>query len=123
MKFEEYKPRIIDKQLEEYLKFFSAILVEGIKWCGKTWTSRYNSNSEFLLSDPSNNFNYKKIALMNLDLVLNGKQPRLIDEWKELFMIWDAVRGYVDLKPGKGQFILTGSASVNKSKYIHFRTG
>lgn len=24
--------------LKEYLEFFGALLIEGPKWCGKTWT-------------------------------------------------------------------------------------
>lgn len=39
MKRYNYKQRIIDSKIEEYLKAFDAICVEGIKWCEKTWTS------------------------------------------------------------------------------------
>lgn len=31
-----YKKRIIDKTIEENLKIFGAISIEGPKWCGKT---------------------------------------------------------------------------------------
>lgn len=48
MKREEYLPRIIDKTIEKYLRIFGAICVEGPKWCGKTWTSEYHSNSWYL---------------------------------------------------------------------------
>ena len=118
-----YKKRIIDKTLNEYLKIFGAVLIEGPKWCGKTWTARNAANSEFLLADPRNNFNNKQIALHDPDMVLDGINPRLIDEWQEVPSLWDAVRGRVDYKPTKGQFILTGSSAVNKSKYIHSGTG
>ncbi|UKI50128.1 MAG: hypothetical protein L6U99_01290 [Clostridium sp.] len=50
------------------------------KWCGKTWTSRFHSKSEFLLADPRGNFNNKKTAKLNPDLALQGDYPRLIDE-------------------------------------------
>ena len=36
----DYKNRIIDKTLKEYLEIFGALLIEGPKWCGKTWTGR-----------------------------------------------------------------------------------
>lgn len=118
-----YKKRIIDKTLKEYLEIFGALLIEGPKWCGKTWTGRNVSKSELLLADPNNNFNNKQLALNSPDMVLNGDNPRLIDEWQEVPSLWDAVRGRVDINPKKGQFILTGSSAVNKNKYIHSGTG
>lgn len=118
-----YKKRIIDKTLNEYLEIFGSVLIEGPKWCGKTWTARNAANSEFLLADPRNNFNNRQIALYDPDMVLDGINPRLIDECQEVPSLWDAVRGKVDYDPRKGQFILTGSSAVNKSKYIHSGTG
>ena len=123
MKMNNYKNRIIDKSLDIYLDTFGAVLIEGPKWCGKTWTSKYHSNSEFLLADPKGNFNNKQLAMMKPELALSGEKPRLIDEWQEVPSIWDAIRGKVDEVGEKGQFILTGSATVNKDKYIHSGTG
>ena len=45
MDIKGYMPRLIDKKIEEYLKAFGAVCVEGAKWCGKTWTSEFHSNS------------------------------------------------------------------------------
>lgn len=123
MNNKDYKKRIIDETLKKYLEIFGALLIEGPKWCGKTWTGSNASKSVFLLADPKNNFNNKQIALLNPDIVLNGDNPRLIDEWQEVPSLWDAVRGRVDESAKKGQFILTGSSAVDKSKYIHSGTG
>lgn len=123
MNNKDYKKRIIDETLKKYLETFGVLLIEGPKWCGKTWTGSNASNSVFLLADPKNNFNNKQIALLNPDIVLNGDNPRLIDEWQEVPSLWDAVRGRVDESAKKGQFILTGSSAVDKSKYIHSGTG
>lgn len=123
MRLENYKIRHIDKKIEIYLKTFGAVLIEGPKWCGKTWTSRYHANSEFLLADWKGNFNNKKIAQINPALVLSGKHPRLIDEWQEVPSIWDAVRSKIDETNDKGAFILTGSATINKDRYIHSGAG
>lgn len=123
MYIKDYKPRIIDKTINKYLGVFGAICIEGPKWCGKTWTSRFHSESEFLLADSKGNFNNKKLALLSPDLVLDGLNPRLIDEWQEVPQIWDAVRSRVDSVNKKGLFLLTGSASINKKKYIHSGTG
>ncbi len=76
----EYKPRIIDKKIEEYLKIFGAICIEGPKWCGKTWTSLFHSNSDIMLGNPAGNFQNKKLAEISPDIVLEGATPRLIDE-------------------------------------------
>lgn len=123
MKLEYYKKRIIDNILEMYLDTFGAILIEGPKWCGKTWTSKYHSNSEFLLADSKGNFSNKKLAMINPDMVLVGNRPRLIDEWQEVPSIWDAVRSKVDETVEKGQYILTGSATVNINNYVHSGAG
>ena len=123
MKFDEYKPRIIDNTMRLYLDTFGAVLIEGPKWCGKTWTGKYHSSSEFLVADPKDNFNNKKLAMMLPELALEGASPHLIDEWQEIPSLWDAVRSHVDANPGKGQFILTGSTLVDKHSYIHSGTG
>lgn len=123
MDIKNYKVRIIDKKIKLYLETFGALLIEGPKWCGKTWTSLNSSQSSFFLADSKGNFNNKKIASMDPEIILNGLKPRLIDEWQEVPSIWDAVRNKVDFENIKGQFILTGSTSINRNTYIHSGTG
>lgn len=119
----DYKPRVIDGTIEQYLKTFGAICIEGPKWCGKTWTSSHHSNSEIFIGDPSGNFQNRTLAQMSPELVLDGKSPRLIDEWQEVPPLWDAVRHKVDESGGKGQFILTGSATPNHKGIMHSGAG
>ena len=123
MKKEEYKPRIIDGLVEEYLNTFGAVCIEGPKWCGKTWTSAYHSNSEIYLGDPAGNFQNRSLAQMSPAIVLDGEAPRLIDEWQEVPALWDAVRYKVDKSGQKGQFILTGSATPNHKGILHSGAG
>jgi len=123
MKRENYKRRIIDEKIIEYLKIFGAICIEGPKWCGKTWTSSYHSESEIYLGDPSGNFQNRNLAQMSPELILEGASPRLIDEWQEVPLLWDAVRFQVDKKTEKGQFILTGSATPNHKGILHSGAG
>ena len=78
-----YLPRIVDRQLQEYLKTFGAVCVEGPKWCGKTWTSSFHSKSEIFIGDPAGNFQNRQLAQLSPALVLEGETPRLIDEWQE----------------------------------------
>ena len=96
MNKEKYIPRIVDAAVERYLATMGAVCIEGPKWCGKTWTSSYHSNSEFLVGNPDNNFQNRALAEMSPALVLEGETPRLIDEWQEVPPLWDAVRYTVD---------------------------
>ena len=118
-----YKRRIIDKTIETYLQISGAICIEGPKWCGKTWTSAYHSNSEFLVGDPSNNFSNRQLAEMNPSFVLQGEAPRMIDEWQEVPSIWDATRAEVDKRHAKGQIILTGSSTPKTKGIMHSGAG
>lgn len=119
----EYKRRVIDTTIETYLKISGAICIEGPKWCGKTWTSAFHSNSEFLVGNPQNNFSNRQLAELNPTLILEGDAPRLIDEWQEVPSIWDATRAEVDKRHKKGQIILTGSSTPKKKGIMHTGSG
>lgn len=123
MNAQNYMPRIIDRKIEEYLRIFGAICVEGPKWCGKTWTSSHHSRSRIFIGDPAGNFQNRQLAEMSPSLILEGETPRLIDEWQEVPPIWDAVRYQVDQNAQKGQFILTGSATPNHKGILHSGAG
>ena len=123
MKRSDYKPRLIDERLQDMLTAAGAVVVEGPKWCGKTWTSSQHSNSEFLIGDAFGNFQNKRLAELAPDAVLEGKTPRMLDEWQEVPLLWDAVRAEVDKRNTKGQFILTGSATPNRKGILHSGAG
>lgn len=113
-----YKGRIIDNKIEKNLKIFGALSIEGPKMCGKTWTALNHANSVVYLHNTSNNFNEKRLAQMNVDLILNKEYPELIDEWQEVPAIWDGIRFKCDEDNEKGKYILTGSATP-VTKDIH----
>lgn len=119
----QYKPRVVDDMVKKYLATFGAVCIEGPKWCGKTWTSSYHSNSEFLIGDPANHFQNRALAELSPTLVLEGDVPRLLDEWQEVTSIWDAVRYTVDQRGKKGQFILTGSSTPKRKGVLHSGAG
>ena len=119
----DYKPRIIDSKVKEYLSAFGAVCVEGPKWCGKTWTSTVHSKSSFLVGSPEGNFQNRMLAEISPAVVLDGEAPRLIDEWQEVPALWDAVRYSVDERGEKGQFILTRSATPVNKGIMHSGTG
>lgn len=118
-----YLKRIVDKQIQAALETFGAVCVEGPKWCGKTWTSDFHSQSKIELGDPKGNFQNRQLAQMDPQLILEGESPRLIDEWQEVPPIWDAVRYEVDKRAKKGQFILTGSSTPSRKGVLHSGAG
>lgn len=120
---QNYRPRLIDKRIDDYLSAFGALCIEGAKWCGKTWTSMYHSQSEILLGAPEGNFQNRRLAEISPALVLEGAKPRLLDEWQEVPTLWDAVRYAVDQTGVKGQFIMTGSATPNHKGIMHSGAG
>ncbi len=108
----DYLPRLIDKKVDDYLKVFGAISVEGPKWCGKTWTSSKHAKSAVYLDDEET----KEKGLLDLELILNEEMPELIDEWHLIPQIWDKVRRKCDEDASKGKYILTCSTSLNDDK-------
>ena len=123
IKVQNYIPRAIDDKIDLYLTLFGAVCIEGPKWCGKTWSSAYHSKSSFYLGSPQGSFQNRKMAEMTPDIVLLGETPRLIDEWQDVPLLWDAVRFEVDKRGKKGQFILTGSATPNHKGILHSGAG
>ena len=109
-----YKKRIADALILEKLSYMGAVLVQGPKWCGKTTTSEQIAKSILYLSDPETSRANIELANLKPKKILEGAYPRLIDEWQEAPVLWDAVRFSVDHgKPG--MYILTGSAVPPKA--------
>ena len=106
----EYFPRLCDKLLKRQLESSGAVLVEGPKWCGKTSTSRESAKSILYMQDPDRGPGYIRLADTMPSQLLQGEKPRVIDEWQEAPVLWDAVRFDVDKTNLRGQYILTGSA-------------
>lgn len=107
---EEYRPRILDVILKDELEAMGAVLIEGPKACGKTTTTEQAAGSTIYMDDPVRRSQYLQMAETDINYILSGPTPRLIDEWQISTKIWDAVRFEVDHRRKDGQFILTGSA-------------
>lgn len=124
----QYKKRIIDAIIERKLKGVGAILVEGPKWCGKTTTCEQFAKSALYMADPETHDQNLILAETNIGELLEGEQPRLLDEWQEAPQFWDAVRYRVDHEPGWGHYLLTGlsvppNEKKGKKKIVHSGTG
>ena len=101
-----YLPRVVDEQIEAYLKAFGAVEIAGTKWCGKTWAAlRHGASVSYVDENLS-------LAQADPGLMLLGDRPHVIDEWQPVPSIWDTVRHEVDRARGvRGAFILTGSST------------
>lgn len=123
----EYKPRIADQLLSDKLEGMGAVLIEGLKWCGKTTTAEQKAHSIIYLDEPGKKRQYLDTAALDPQKLLAGKYPRLLDECQIVPEIWDAVRFAVDHGNQDGMFILTGSAvplqDKEKNKISHTGTG
>lgn len=119
----EYYKRIWDTLLKERLSAMGAVLIEGPKWCGKTTTARQQAASVISLQDTDLRSQYFTAATIRPSFLLEGDTPHLIDEWQDLPILWDTVRMEVDKRSMPGQFILTGSNTVDETKILHSGTG
>ena len=118
-----YLRRTTDKLLRLNLDTFGAVLIEGPKWCGKTTTAERQAKSVLKLQDPDTREAFLATADVKPSLLLKGETPRLIDEWQVAPVLWDAVRTAVDERNEVGQFILTGSNTVDRAAIMHSGTG
>lgn len=120
----KYKHRIADRILERKVLGKGAVLIEGPKWCGKTTTAKQLSKSILNLGDSSVLMQSSQLIEISPKALLEGKTPRLIDEWQALPTIWDCIRSEVDRRGEPSQFILTGSSVLPEAEEtIHSGTG
>ena len=102
-----YLARVVEDELAAALEASPAVLIEGPRACGKTWTGRRCAASEALLDDAAA---ARLAANVDPAALLEGATPRLLDEWQIAPDIWNPMRRACDDRGVPGQFILTGSA-------------
>lgn len=102
-----YLDRVVDAEVPLALRSARAVLIEGPKACGKTWTGQHFARSEIFLEERPDLW---EIVSQVPGLLLDGATPRLVDEWQRVPELWHLVRAACDRRGRPGQFILTGSA-------------
>ena len=116
----KYVNRISDRELQRKLESAGALLIRGIKACGKTESAKQFAGSILELDQD------EQVPFL-IDTVpqrlLLGKTPRLIDEWQEYPKIWNYIRHEIDKRRETAQFILTGSANPSENIKIHSGAG
>ena len=119
----DYLPRIVDSELDLRLRAVGATVIVGPKWCGKTTTAKQKAKSILEMQDPDMQEGYLKLAATKPSMLLEGANPRLIDEWQLAPVLWDAVRVSVDRRKEKGLYLLTGSVVVDEDMIKHTGIG
>lgn len=115
-----YLPRYIDEVVDRHLRAFGAVEITGTMWSGKTWTAMAHGSSRVSFD----NDQARALAELDVQAVLDGDRPHIIDEWQEVPAVWDAVRNKVDDAAGeRGLFILTGSSRPARGKTHHTGSG
>ena len=115
-----YLERVVDQQMAHSLRTSPAVLVEGPRACGKTWTGRRFANSVV---------RFDEMAATRLRLeadpasFLVGDTPRLLDEWHLADGVWNAMRHACDDRAANGQFILAGSVRPTHAITDHSGAG
>lgn len=115
-----YINRITDLELQQKLNASGALLIRGMKACGKTMSAQQFASSIIAFDRDEQVPILMDIAPQRL---LTGTTPRLIDEWQEYPKIWNYVRHEVDQRNQPAQFILTGSANPVESIKMHTGAG
>ncbi len=100
-------PRVVDDEMRRALAVMPAVLIEGPRACGKTWTGRQFASSAVYLDE---SVSASLDAGMHPASILDGASPRLLDEWQIAPQIWNPMRRACDASNAAGRFVLTGSA-------------
>jgi len=116
----KYYIRIVEEEIKQKLQASGALLIKGPKSCGKTETAKRFAESMLQVDRDE-----QVPIVMSIDpkILLEGKTPRLIDEWQEQPKLWNYVRHEVDDRKKKAQFILTGSSNPEEEIKLHSGAG
>lgn len=114
-----YRPRFVDRELDELLPLAGALALEGAKGVGKTGTAQRRATTSLLLDDPAHR------DLLAADPTMAGLDVGtvLIDEWQRMPQVWDSVRRQVDAGVSPGRYLLTGSATPTSGVDTHSGAG
>lgn len=116
-----YRPRVLDSVLRDRLSSSGAVLLEGPKGCGKSFTAEQVTKSQVYLDLDTG---ARDAIRVDPELVLDDRPPQLIDEWQlEATVIWNYVRDAVNRRGTAGQFVLTGSAVPDDDAARHTGAG
>jgi predicted AAA+ superfamily ATPase len=112
----KYLKRAIREELDEYLKYFPVLLISGARQVGKSTLALHLGIENYITLDDINIYemakNDPKGFIESLD------KPVIIDEAQRLPQLMITIKEHIDKKRINGEFVLTGSASLQGFKDI-----
>ncbi len=116
----EYRSRVVDAELRDRLSVTGAVLVDGPKAVGKTFTASRVAETVLRIDVDR----AVRAALeVRPEQLFTYPIPILFDEWQEAPELWNLVRRAVDDRDEKGLYVLTGSARPRDDARMHSGAG
>jgi len=112
----KYLKRAIRKELEEYLKYFPVLLISGARQVGKSTLALNLGIENYITLDDINIYEMAKNDPKGF--IENLEKPVIIDEAQRLPQLMITIKEYIDKERINGEFVLTGSASLQGFKNI-----
>lgn len=112
----KYLKRAIREDLEEYLKYFPVLLISGARQVGKSTLALHLDIENYITLDDINIYEMAKSDPKAF--IANLEKPVIIDEAQRLPQLMITIKEYIDRDRINGQFVLTGSASLQGFKDI-----
>jgi len=112
----KYLKRAIREELEEYLKYFPVLLISGARQVGKSTLALHLGIENYITLDDINI--YEMARNDPKGFIENLEKPVIIDEAQRLPQLMITLKEYIDKKRINGEFVLTGSASLQGFKDI-----
>lgn len=116
----DYRARIVDSLLAARLQAVPTVVIEGPRGSGKTASARQQARSEVRFDVDSH---ARALAELDPAALVEGPEPRLLDEWQHAPAVWNHVRRASDEGRRPGRFILTGSAVPTDDTTRHTGAG
>ena len=112
----KYIKRAITKDLKEYLRYFPVLLISGARQVGKSTLVLNLGIENYVTLDDINIYEMAKNDPKSF--IQNLAKPVIIDEAQRLPKLLITIKEYIDKNRINGEFILTGSASLQGFREI-----
>ena len=111
-----YIKRLIIDDIKEYQRFFPVLLISGARQVGKSTLALHLNIENYITLDDINIYEMAKNNPKGF--IESLEKPVIIDEIQRLPQLLISIKEYVDKDRKNGEFILTGSASLQGFKDI-----
>ena len=112
----KYLKRAIRSEIEEYLHYFPVLLISGARQVGKSTLALHLGIENYVTLDDINIYEMAKNSPK--EFIEHLQKPVIIDEVQRLPELMISLKAYIDKNRLNGQFVLTGSASLQGFKDI-----